>query len=53
MLTPESVETATSNKMMTGSMLICRAENIEAVRKVIESDIYYTTGVVSPLRINR
>lgn len=32
---------------MVGSMLLFEAESIEAVKKRIESDIYYTSGVVS------
>jgi len=47
MLTPESIEAATSKPKMTGSMLIVQAENIDVVKKLIETDIYYTTGVVS------
>ena len=49
MLTPESIESANSKPTMTGSTIIFRAENIEAVRKIVETDIYYTTGVVSRL----
>ena len=48
-LTPESIESATSTPKMTGSMLIIQAANIEAVKKVVETDIYYTTGVVGLL----
>jgi hypothetical protein len=32
---------------MVGSVLIMEAENIGAVKKTIEDDIYYTSGVVS------
>ena len=32
---------------MVGSVLICEAETIEEVRKMVEGDIYYTSGVVS------
>ena len=46
-LTPESIETATSDKKMTGSMFIMEAENINAVKNVVQNDIYYTSGVVS------
>ena len=49
MLTPESIETATSDKKMTGSVLIMEAENINAVRNIVQNDIYYTSGVVSVL----
>ncbi|KAJ6572096.1 hypothetical protein B0H19DRAFT_1256007 [Mycena capillaripes] len=34
-----------------GSMFILEAENIEAVRTMIEGDIYYTSGVWDPERI--
>ena len=47
MLTPESIETPSSEKKMVGSVLILEAENMGAVRKAIEEDIYYTSGVVS------
>ena len=49
MLTPESIEAATNSPKMTGSVLILQAENIDAVKKIAETDIYYTTGVVSSL----
>jgi hypothetical protein len=49
MLTPESIEAATSSPKMTGSVLILQAENIDIVKKIAETDIYYTTGVVSSL----
>lgn len=49
LLTPQSVETATSDKKMTGSMLIFQAENIEKIRVIIESDVYYTSGVVGAI----
>jgi len=47
MLSPESIETPTSEKKMVGSVFVIEAENIVAVRKAIEEDIYYTSGVVS------
>ena len=47
MLTPESIQTPSSEKKMIGSVLILEAENMGAVRKTIEEDIYYTSGVVS------
>jgi hypothetical protein len=46
MLTPESIESPSSERKMIGSVLIMEAENIGAVRKAIEEDIYYTSGVV-------
>ena len=47
MLTPESIETPTSERKMVGSVMIVEAENLTAVKKTIEEDIYYTAGVVS------
>ena len=46
MLSPESVEPGGEVKMV-GSVLVFEAETIEEVRKTVESDIYYTSGVVS------
>ncbi|KAJ6532738.1 hypothetical protein DFH09DRAFT_1182132, partial [Mycena vulgaris] len=43
LLTPESLTGA--DKKMIGSILIYEAENIEAVRTMVETDIYYTSGV--------
>lgn len=51
MLTPESIETPTSERKMVGSVLIMEAESLAAARKTIEEDIYYTAGVVSRLII--
>jgi hypothetical protein len=48
-LTSESIETPSSEKKMIGSMLIMEADNMDKVRKAIEEDIYYTSGVVSDL----
>ena len=31
---------------MFGSLIFFEAESIEEVRKIVESDIYYTSGVV-------
>ncbi|KAJ7322958.1 hypothetical protein DFH08DRAFT_888392 [Mycena albidolilacea] len=49
LLTPESL--LSDDKKMIGSTLIFEAENIETVKKAIESDIYYTSGVWDPERI--
>ena len=39
---------------MVGSMFICEAESLEEVRKVMENDVYYTSGVVSaPFNVGR
>jgi hypothetical protein len=48
MLTPESVESPTAEKQMIGSMMVFEAEKLEDVKKMVEEDIYYTSGVVSP-----
>lgn len=48
MVSPESIlpEFGDGPKEAKGSMLIVEAENIEEVRKMIEADVYYTSGVV-------
>lgn len=47
MLTPASIESPAAEKKMVGSVFICEAESLDAVRKLMESDLYYTSGVVS------
>jgi len=49
MLTPESL--TGGDKKMVGSLMIFEAENIEAVKTMIETDIYYTSGVWDPERL--
>ncbi|KAJ7718691.1 hypothetical protein DFH07DRAFT_761457 [Mycena maculata] len=49
LLTPESL--LSSDKKIIGSMFIFEAENIEAVKKIIENDIYYKEGVWDPEHI--
>jgi hypothetical protein len=44
-LAPELFDEKDRAKMI-GSLMFCEAENIEEVRKIVESDIYYTSGVV-------
>ena len=34
---------------MEGSLIIYEAESIEAVRKIVETDVYYTGNVVSTI----
>lgn len=46
MLTPESIASATAEKAFTGSVVILRVESLEAARKIIESDIYWSSNVV-------
>ncbi|KAF8629139.1 hypothetical protein AX17_005725 [Amanita inopinata Kibby_2008] len=47
--TPESI--AREDKRLIGSMFICEAESIEEVKKMVESDIYYTGNVWDAERI--
>lgn len=49
MLTPESI--TGGERKLIGSTMVVQAESIEEVRKNIESDVYYTAGVVSPIKI--
>lgn len=48
-VTPESVESENATVKPFGSCIIYEAENIDVVRKMVESDIYYTSGVVNIL----
>ncbi|KAH9913510.1 uncharacterized protein B0H18DRAFT_888089 [Fomitopsis serialis] len=45
LLTPESIASPTAEKKLVGSMMVFEADSIETVRKVVESDLYYQTGV--------
>jgi uncharacterized protein len=45
LLAPELVDEK-DRKKMTGSLMFFEAESIEEVRKIVQSDIYYTSGVV-------
>jgi hypothetical protein len=47
LLSPESVESPTSETKIVGSVLVYEADTIAEVKKAVESDIYYTSGVVS------
>jgi uncharacterized protein YciI len=49
LMTPESLQS--EQKKLIGSTMVFSAPNIDVVRKLIESDIYYTTGVWDPERI--
>ena len=46
MVSPDSLVPG-NDKKMVGSMMIMEAESLEDVKRLIESDIYYTAGVVS------
>ncbi|KAI0628379.1 hypothetical protein C8Q77DRAFT_1148102 [Trametes polyzona] len=45
MLTPESIASRAAEKKMVGSVFVCEAESLDAVRGLMESDVYYTSGV--------
>jgi uncharacterized protein len=47
-LTPESVESPNAEKKMVGSVFVFEAKDIAEVKKMVENDIYYTSGVVGP-----
>ena len=47
MLTPESATLPAAERKMVGSVFVCEAESLEEVRALMESDVYYTSGVVS------
>ncbi|KAF8235838.1 hypothetical protein L208DRAFT_1391628 [Tricholoma matsutake] len=49
-LGPEFLAPGPDQKMV-GSLFIYRAESIEAVKQIVETDIYYTTGVWDKERI--
>ncbi|KAJ7253711.1 hypothetical protein B0H12DRAFT_1017457 [Mycena haematopus] len=48
-LTPESI--TGGERKMVGSCLIYEAESLEVVKSIVESDIYYTSGVWDPERL--
>ncbi|EIW53953.1 uncharacterized protein TRAVEDRAFT_39680 [Trametes versicolor FP-101664 SS1] len=45
MLTPASIASPDAEKEMVGSVFICEAESLDAVRELMESDVYHTAGV--------
>ncbi|KAG1904379.1 uncharacterized protein F5891DRAFT_42829 [Suillus fuscotomentosus] len=45
LLTPESVNAAAADIKFVGSCLIYEGETIDAVRKIVEEDLYYTADV--------
>jgi hypothetical protein len=46
MLTPDSV--TGGERKLVGSVMFIAAENMEQVKEIVETDIYYTANVVSP-----
>ncbi|KAG9220939.1 hypothetical protein CCMSSC00406_0002461 [Pleurotus cornucopiae] len=51
LLTPESIATPDAPKKMIGSTFIVEAASIDEVRKLVEGDIYYKSGVWDAERI--
>lgn len=43
---PESVAPGATQKKMVGSVMFFQADTLEEVKKTVENDIYYTSGVV-------
>lgn len=43
----DQIESEGGQKKAVASLLIVKAKTIEEARKLIESDVYYTSGVVS------
>ncbi|TFK25551.1 hypothetical protein FA15DRAFT_590427 [Coprinopsis marcescibilis] len=50
-LTPESIASPSAQRKMIGSVFIFEAESLEDVKKMIEGDVYYTSGVWDPEKI--
>ena len=48
-VTPETTTNPVPERKVTGSMLIVEDESVEAVRKLIEADCYWTENIVSKL----
>jgi hypothetical protein len=46
MLTPESIATSDAPKKLIGSIMFFESDSLETLRRRLESDIYYTSGVV-------
>ncbi|KAG2153631.1 uncharacterized protein EDB93DRAFT_1133837 [Suillus bovinus] len=44
-MTPESVDAAAADRKFRGSCMIYEGESVEAVRKLVEEDLYYKTDV--------
>lgn len=45
LLTPETQDAAPGNRKFVGSALLYEAENLEAVRRLVEQDLYWTENV--------
>ncbi|KAH8111346.1 hypothetical protein DFH11DRAFT_1729555 [Phellopilus nigrolimitatus] len=51
LLSPESIAAPGAPQTMVGSVLIYQAASLDAVRAVVERDVYYTNGVWDPERL--
>ena len=47
LLSPESIESPDAQRKMVGSMFVIKAESLADVRRMVESDVYWASGVVS------
>lgn len=45
LLTPDTQDAAPGNRRFVGSALLYEAENLDAVRKFVEQDLYWTENV--------
>jgi len=50
-MTPESINREGEDRIPVGSVLIVEGNTLEEVRNMIESDIYYTSGVWDPEKL--
>ncbi|KAH8112265.1 hypothetical protein DFH11DRAFT_1511928 [Phellopilus nigrolimitatus] len=51
LLSPESIASPGAERKMIGSAMVFEAASLDEVKKIIESDIYYTTGVWDPEKL--
>ncbi|KZT69326.1 hypothetical protein DAEQUDRAFT_669892 [Daedalea quercina L-15889] len=45
LLAPESIASPNAPFKLVGSLMVIEADSIESARKIIESDVYYQSGV--------
>ncbi|EJD08493.1 uncharacterized protein FOMMEDRAFT_165059 [Fomitiporia mediterranea MF3/22] len=50
-MSPESIASPGAEQKMVGSMMVYQAASLEEAKKIVESDIYYTSGVWDPERV--
>lgn len=49
LVVPEAEDAVSGSRKFFGSALLFEAESLEAVRNLIEQDVYWTENVVSPV----